>query len=107
MMKYRDVTTPVTPPSVLTDVRTNLQCKLTNTVLHWRHRTAHAKQLKERRSNPQTGWLNFKPCTTTPPTANERLRTTSTPCKKKSRNWRTTPKPRKTKQPVRWLRLHD
>merc|ERR1711962_1629765 len=66
---------------------------------------APARPPKARRPNPPTDWPNSKPCTTTPPTANERLRTTSTLSKKKLKSWRTKPRQLKTKPHVPWLRL--
>merc|ERR1712142_349571 len=106
-MKSRDVTMPVMPPSVPTDAPTNSPCQRTRTELHWNLPSVPPNRLKARRLRLRTDWPNSKPCTTTPLTANERPRTTSTLCKKRSKNWRTTPRHRKTKQPVLWLRLPD
>merc|ERR1712142_624482 len=94
-MKSRDVTMPVMPPSVPTDAPTNSPCQRTRTESPWNLPSVPPKRLKARRLRLRTDWLNSKPCTTTPLTANERQRTTSMLCKKRSKNWRTTPRHRK------------
>merc|ERR1711962_568064 len=104
-MKYRDVTTHVMPPSVPTVAPMNSPSKPTNNASHWKPPNVPVRPPKARRWKPPTGWPNSKPCTTTPPTANERPRTTSTPSKRRWKSSRTKPRLLRTRPQEPWPKL--
>merc|ERR1712050_611068 len=106
-MKYRDEMTLVMQPSVPTVAPTNPPSKPTNSVSPWKLPNVPARPPNPKRWRPPTDWPNSKPCTTTQPMANERLKTTSTLSKRRLRSSRTKRRLLKIRPLVPWLRSPD